>query len=115
MVVAYLEKLREDFQEEYINFTTEMNIAKNELKENIEIIKILEANIDRNFESFTPRQVDGFNKRKIDELKIEQSNIQDKLNMLSTQIMMLDEKIDELNKVIKVAKEQDKIIRELNS
>lgn len=113
MVVTYLEKLREDLQEEHINFSTKLSIANNELKENIEILKILEFNIDRNLESFTPRQVDGFNKRKIEELKLEQSSIKEKINELSEKLINLEKNISELNKVIKVAKEQDKIIREL--
>jgi len=113
MVVSYLEKLREEYQEEHINISTKLSIANNELRETVEILKVLELNIDRNFEAFTPRQVDGFNKRKIEELKVEQTNIEEKISMLQTKLMILDDKLTELNKVIKVAKENDKLLREL--
>lgn len=113
MVVGYLERIREKLQEEQISFNTELSIATIELKENIEIIKFLESSIDRNFEAFTPRQVDGFNIRKIDELKIEQSEINDKINILNTKLSMINDELVKITEVIKVAKEQDKIIRKL--
>ena len=113
MVVAYLERIREKLQEEQINLNTELSIVNIKLKENTEIIKFLELNIDRNFEAFTPRQVDGFNLRKIDELKIEQNEIKDKIDMLNTKLSMIDEELIKVTDVIKVAKENDKIIRSL--
>lgn len=113
MVVTYLEKIREKLQEEQININTELSISNIQLKENVEIIKFLESSVDRNFEAFTPRQVDGFNLRKIDELKSEQSDINDKINMLNTKLSMLNNELEELTDVIKVAKENDKIIRSL--
>jgi len=113
MVVTYLEKIREKLQEEQINLNTELSIVNIKLKENTEIIKFLELNIDRNFEAFTPRQVDGFNLRKIDELKIEQNEIKDKIDMLNTKLSMIDEELIKVTDVIKVAKENDKIIRSL--
>ena len=113
MVVTYLEKIREKLQEEQINLNTELSIVNIKLKENTEIIKFLELNIDRNFEAFTPRQVDGFNLRKIDELKIEQNEIKDKIDLLNTKLSMIDEELIKVTDVIKVAKENDKIIRNL--
>lgn len=113
MVVTYLEKIREKLQEEQINLNTELSIVNIKLKENTEIIKFLELNIDRNFEAFTPRQVDGFNLRKIDELKIEQNEIKDKIDLLNTKLSMIDEELIKVTDVIKVAKENDKIIRSL--
>ena len=113
MVVTYLEKIREKLQEEHINLNTELSIVNIKLKENTEIIKFLESNIDRNFEAFTPRQVDGFNLRKIDELKIEQNEIKDKIDMLNTKLSMVGEELIKVTDVIKVAKESDKLIRSL--
>lgn len=113
MVVGYLERIREKLQEEQININTELSIANIKLKENVEIIKFLESSIDRNFEAFTPRQVDGFNLRKIDELKCEQSEINDKICMLNTKLSMVNNELVKLTDVIKIAKENDKIIRSL--
>ncbi len=113
MVVGYLERIREKLQEEQININTELSITNIQLKENVEIIKFLESSVDRNFEAFTPRQVDGFNLRKIDELKSEQNEINDKINMLNIKLSMLNEELEKVTDVIKVAKENDKIISDL--
>ena len=114
MVVTYLERIRERLQEEQININTELSIVNIKMKENVEIIKFLESNIDRNFEAFTPRQIDGFNLRKIDELRLEQDDITDKLNMLNTKLAMVEDELNKLTEVIKIAKENDIILRNLN-
>ena len=113
MVVTYLERIREKFQEEQININTQLSIANIQLRENVEIIKFLESNVDRNFEAFTPRQVDGFNIRKIDELKEEQIEINDRISMLQTELEITNEELEKITEVIKVAKENDKIIKEI--
>ena len=113
MVVTYLERIREKLQEEHININTELSIVNIQLKENVEIIKFLESSVDRNIEAFTPTQIDGFNLRKIDELKIEQTEIKDKIEMLNTKLSILNEELEKITEVIKVAEENDKIIRSL--
>lgn len=114
MVVTYLERIREKLQEEQININTELSITNIKLKENTEIIKFLESSVDRNFEAFTPRQIDGFNLRKIDELKIEQADINDRINMLNTKLSLVNDELVKVTDVIKVAKENDVIIRNMN-
>lgn len=114
MVVAYLERIREKLQEEQININTELSITNMKMKENVEIIKFLESGIDRNFEAFTPRQVDGFNLRKIDELKYESAEIEENINMLNTKLEMINNELDKVTEVIKIAKENDKKLSELN-
>ena len=65
MVISYLEKIREKFQVELVELEKSLNDTLNEKRENIEIIKLLEINDDPTFESFTPRPVNSFNKKKI--------------------------------------------------
>lgn len=113
MVVTYLERIREKLQEEQIRLNTELSIANMKLKETVEIIKFLEAGIDRNFEAFTPRQVDGFNLRKIDELNIEQNEIKDTINMLNTKLSMVNSELEKVTEVIKIAKENDQKLKSL--
>ena len=114
MVVSYLERIREKLQEEQYNLNTELSIANIKLKENTEIIKFLESSVDRNIESFTPRQIDGFNLRKIDELNIEQSELNDEIDMLNTKLSMINEELIKVTDVIKIAKENDKMIRNIS-
>lgn len=105
MVVNYLEKIREKYQKEAIELNLLLNKALSEQRENIEIIKLLEANDDPNFESFTPRPVNSFNKNKIVELKEEQKTLEEKIAQLKEQIQNTENEIAEVTEVIKVAKE----------
>ena len=105
MVVNYLEKIREKYQSEAIELNLLLNKALSEQKENIEIIKLLEVNDDPNFESFTPRPVNSFNKTKIAELKEEQKVLEQRIAELQDKIKSVNEEIAEVTEVIKVAKE----------
>lgn len=105
MVVNYLEKIREKFQNELIDLNLLLNKALAEYRENIEIIKLLEINNDPNFESFTPRPVNSFNKTKIMELKEEQKVLETRISDLKNKVASIESELDEVNEVIKVAKE----------
>lgn len=105
MVVNYLEKIREKFQNELIDLNLLLNIALSEHRENVEIIKLLEDNNDPNFESFTPRPVNSFNKTKILELKEEQKVLDEKIRDLKEKVESIEKEISEVTEVIKVAKE----------
>lgn len=105
MVVNYLEKIRGKYQEELIELNSALSVALCEMRENVEIIKLLEANDDPNFESFTPRPVNSFNKMKIIELKDEQKVIEVKIEDLKDKISSVEAEISEVTEVIRVAKE----------
>ena len=105
MVVNYLEKIREKFQNELIELNLLLNKALAEYRENIEIIKLLEMNNDPNFESFTPRPVNSFNKTKIMKLKEEQKVLETRISDLKDKVASIESELDEVNEVIKVAKE----------
>lgn len=105
MVVSYLEKIKEQYQEKRIDADNRLKAASNEYKENLELIKLLESNNDPNFESFTPRQVNGFHKTKIAELEERQKQLNVISSEIRTEISSIDSEIYKLNSVIKVAKE----------
>jgi len=105
MVVNYLEKIRERYQRELIELNLLLNKALSEQKENIEIIKLLEVNDDPNYESFTPRPVNSFNKTKIGELKEEQKILEERIADLKLKVDDMEKEIQEVTEVIKVAKE----------
>ena len=106
MVVTYLEKIREQYQEKRIDANSRLIAVQNEYKENTEFIKLLEVNNDPTFESFTPRQVNGFNKTKIGELEARQKQLTNIMSDIRGEISSIDSEIYELNSVIKVAKEK---------
>lgn len=104
MVISYLEKIRKQYQEKRIDAYSRLNAATNEFKENTEFIKLLELNNDSNFESFTPRQVNGFNRKKIAELESRQKELTNMISDIRSDILDIDGEIYEINSVIKVAK-----------
>lgn len=105
MVINYLEKIREKFQKESIELNQRLGKVESEYRENVEIIKLLEINDDPNFESFSPRPVNSFNKNKIIELKDEQKILQKEIDDLKIKIAKIEEEITEVTEVIKSAKE----------
>lgn len=106
MVVAYLEKIKDGFIEEKVDIQSKLTDALIIKKENIEFIKLLEQNNDTNFEVFTPRTVNSFHKKKIEELKEEQKNIEEFINELKEKLENIDKDIEEVSSVISVAKEK---------
>ncbi len=102
MVKEYLEKTRDEFYESKYSLTEKLTAAENHYKENIKIIQMLEDTSDENFEAFTPREVNSYNRNKIRELKEEQNLVEPQIKVLRKQLSDVDCKIDEINSVIKV-------------
>ena len=67
MVVSYLEKTKEEFFETKTSLTEELTAVQNHYKENLKMIQLLEDSNDPNYESFTPREVNSYNKEKLRE------------------------------------------------
>ena len=109
MIFAYLEKIRDKYIEEKINIESKITEAIISRKENVEFIKLLEENNDDNFEVFTPRTVNNFHKKKIEELKNEQKEIEYKINQLQDSLHNIENELEEVNSVIKDAKERLKV------
>lgn len=105
MVKEYLEKIKNDFIEQSVCLKEEIQSCENKIKENIQFIKVLEDTNDPNYEAFTPREVNGFNRKKIAELQEEQKVLTDKVTELRNELGEYDYKIAEITSVIKVANE----------
>jgi two-component system sensor histidine kinase DegS len=102
MVKEYLEKTRNQFLQERSSLKEREVELQNRLKEHISFIQLLEESNDPNYAAFTPREVSGFYKQKIDELKQEQNEISEELNQLKIQILNVNCNIDEIDSVIRV-------------
>lgn len=105
MVKDYLEKTKQRFLEERVNLVKQEKMLNNHIKENIKFIQLLEETNDSNYESFTPRDVNPYNRNRIHELEEEQKTIMEQLNDVQSALSELDCKIGEIESVIKVAKE----------
>ena len=106
MVVTYLEKIRDKYLEERIDISAKLNETLVLQKENVEFIKLLEQNNDSNFEAFSPRTINSFNKTKIVELKEEQKVLENNISNLKSDLEMVEKEIEEVSLVIKEAKEK---------
>lgn len=105
MVKEYLEKTKEQFHEDRIILLKKKSDYQNKLKENIQMLQLLEESEDPNLEAFTPREVNHFNKEKIKELAEEQKEISRQLKIVDSELAKIDRKVDEINSVIKVSRE----------
>lgn len=105
MIVEYLEKTKEDFVNQKDSLLSELNEYENRYKENIKMIQLLEEKMDTSYESFTPREVNSYNKDKIKELSEEQKKIDVVIQEKRKDISDIEAKIDEISSVIKVASE----------
>lgn len=113
MVCSYLEKLQKEYMEQKISIDKSMSDLQLRLKENIEFIKLLEEDMNRNYESFSPRQMISRNKEQIEELKKQQKDILLETDKVKEEQSYIIQKIDELNSVLKVAKTSDAKLKEL--
>jgi len=105
MVVEYLEKIRDKYNIQRVELSTQLNEILKIQKENEEFIKILESNEDSTFSSFSPREVNSFNKRKILELNENQKYLENEMERISLKLQKVDDELEEIREVIKVAKE----------
>ena len=105
MVKEYLEKMKESYINRRIELLKELTTLENLYKKNIKMIQLLEENDDSTIDSFTPRQINKYNRNKITELEQEQKDIDAKVQSLHNVISEMDCKIDEITSVIKVARE----------
>lgn len=115
MVREYLEKSRQQLLEKQIEILEHKKELENRLKENIKFIQLLEESSDPNYAAFTPREVGGHNRQKISELKEVQKNITDDLENVQREISDLNCKIDEINSVIKVVREDKSLSNDISN
>ena len=106
MVIAYLEKIRDKYNIERLNLSKELDEILKLQKENEEFIKVLKSNEDPHFASFSPREVNSFNKRKIEELLENQKKLENEMESISSKLQKIDEELEEIRCVIKVAREK---------
>lgn len=106
MVKEYLEKIRQELLEEQVVIQKREKELQNHLKENIKFIQLLEETNDPNYAAFTPREVNGHNQKKIEELKEEQKEINRELQETREKSSDLIMRLDEVSSVIRVAKEE---------
>lgn len=105
MVANYLKNLRKEYIAEKKEIEGCLHDLEIELKENMELKKMLQSESDESFASFVPREVNPGNKKKQEELEAEQKNILAKIESKQKLLGKFCQKIDELESVIKLERD----------
>lgn len=106
MVISYLEKLQKEYAQEKYNVDQECERLQLCLRENIELVKLLEETNDPSYESFTPRNINSKSKAKILELLDEQKEIQQSLGQMEILRSECDSKLKEVSDIISTARQK---------
>lgn len=101
MMFTYLEKYKDELLEQKATLLKDITSCDNEIKETTKFIEYLEESSDPNYEAFTPRKVNMHHKDKIEELKTVLKESFAKKESLQNNLSSLDERIEELNSVIR--------------
>lgn len=107
MVKEYLEKYQNWILDEKIDCENEYKRLEQRLKEDIEFRCLLEEKNDPNFEAFTPHEINAKNKEKIKELELDEEQLRKRQEVLIQKISELENRLEELKKVILVASENE--------
>lgn len=107
MVKEYLEKIKQELVEKKFSLVEQITSCKNQLKEIEKFLEILENTNDPNYDAFTPRETNTFNRKKIKELHAEYKTISEQLIILQDQQEEIEFRIAEITSVIRVAREDE--------
>lgn len=103
MDIRFLTTLHEEYLNQKFFIENKLNKIQMRIKENSEMLKLLERTDDVNFESFTPREVYKKDRDKICDLREEQKLLQDTFEKEKENLIVFDEKISGLAELIKEA------------
>ena len=101
MVKEYLEKIRRYLFEKRIEASNKLMDLSNKYKENVALMKLLDESNDPVFESFTPREINSFNRGKIVEIKESQKQLIADIKIVEDRLKQLDVDIEEVDNVIR--------------
>lgn len=109
MTKAYLEKIKTHLVEEKSSLEKRKSNLENTIAENEKFTELLDESNDPNFESFTPRTVNGRNKEKIKQLNHEQKELIKEKEQIEEHILFINVQLEECQKVLQYEYEQEKI------
>lgn len=112
MVIEYLEKIHEEMYEQKVSLERDYKKTELLLKENTQFIYTLEDSLDKNYESFSPRDINRESYEKIEALKEEQSRIEKDSEKLKEKISNLTEHLVELEEVLQNVRENTRAEKE---
>lgn len=105
MVIEYLEKIYQEMYGRKVSLERDYKKTELLLKENAQFIDTLENSLDKNYESFSPRDINRESYEKIEALKEEKSIIEKDSEELKERILNLTEHLVELEEVLQNLRE----------
>lgn len=104
MVESYLKNLRREYLSEKKKLEEDLQTLEAELKEKIQLKKVLESEIDESYASFVPRDLNPETRKRLDEISKSQHTILEEIEAKQKSLENFIQKIDELDNVIKIEK-----------
>ena len=105
MVVAYLEKIRNQITEQKVNLEFQLKELHVSQKENEAFLDALEQNRPMDYmEGFTPRVVNDSHNKKMEELKQKMVSLEMKIKELETDLENIEIELGEVSYIIMLAK-----------
>lgn len=111
MTKAYLEKIRAQLVEEKNALEKQRFYLENAMEENKKFVELLDESNDPNFESFTPRAVNGRNKEKIEELNQQQKHLIGEKSQIEEKMLSVTTQLEECNQVLQHEYELNRIMQ----
>lgn len=109
MTKAYLEKIKAQLVEEMDSLKKKKINLENTIAENEKFTELLDESNDPNFESFTPRTVNGRNKEKIKELNQQQIELIKEKEQTEERIQSVTVQLEECKNILQYEYEQERI------
>lgn len=110
MVQEYLRKMRQELYEYKLNVEREHKNKILLLKENEQLTAMLEGALDKNYESFSPRNVNHESYEKINKLKEERVEIKQEEEELEEKILDINSHLEELDSVLEYVNKNEKVM-----
>lgn len=106
MIITYLEKIYSALLENKIKLEQEQNDYTFKMNKQLRYMERLKQEDEKNFDVFSPRKQNVDLKEQIDELENQHQDFLELIEKKKKEILEIDSKIDELNSVLKIAKQQ---------
>lgn len=106
MIITYLENIYSELLENRIQLEQEQSDITSKMNKHLKYMERLKLEYEKNFDAFSPRKQNLDLKIQIDQLENQQHDFLESIENKKRELIKIDSKIDELNSVLKIAKQQ---------
>lgn len=106
MIITYLENIYSELLENKIQLEQEQTDITSKMNKHLRYMERLKLEDEKNFDAFSPRKQNVDLKNQIEQLETQQHDFLESIEKKKKELLKIDSKIDELNSVLKIAKQQ---------